>query len=314
MRFEETGLPKNEVVEKAFDTSYRNFDMRRREQFQSVEKQFEKTARAQAKKFMDNPTVSDAEKKAMMVELERQIKFQKENLKAQANREISNGFKDYILKPAQTLHSILGAGASDTKLAAVMLFEMANAPDDFAILKAEFSEDIVNIVTSIQDLEINYGHDLSEGIFKMNNDSKSVYLAMVIGDMNSLSEQAAKLQPGQQLQLMGGEEQMSGFARNAAAAKGAEPKLDAAFVKAFNTLSYHIDAGMEIRDNTAKNKYEMKRTEKKAPNSAFNGAANGTPQPQESPQFFIMYDPDGPVVGKKPEVRFTFTPARPPGM
>ncbi len=314
MRFEDTGLPKNETVEKAFDISYRSFDIRRREQFKQFEQQFEKQARLSSKRFLDDPNVSDQEKNAIRQELERQIKAQKQQIQAQANREISEGFKNFILKPAQTMNTIMGDAADANKLAAVMLCDMGTNPEDFAILKAEFDKEIVDIVTDIQDLEVNYSQNLAEGIVKLNNDAKSVYLSLVISDLNAISEQAAKLQPGQQMQLQGGDEQMSMFVRNAAAAKGAEPKMDAAFVKAFNTLSKHVDAGLELRDNKTKGKYEMRRTKKNAPSNAFNNKASNMPSPMEQPQFFIMYNPDGPVAGKKPEVQFTFVPARPPGM
>ncbi len=144
-------------------------------------------------------------------------------------------------------------------------------------------------------------------------------MALNVSDLKMITEQAQGLPPGQKLELMGGDrETLQAFVKKAEAVKGVSPEMDKEFVKSFNALSKALDAGMELKISED-GRYQIKEDKSKKPkksaaNENFNKSANNGGAAEKGPQFYINYNPDGPVVGEKPQYEFTFQPARPPGM
>lgn len=236
MQFNESGLPKDKLVEAAFDYS-RNFSLKNR-----------KSALADFNRQMDeihagNMMGLDADKAAGQVP-EADYKRIRETLEKMHEDHLKQGpalveqaltaiFVARRVKPALEM-----AGNSETPsadmVAATLLCECIRSPKDFQTITAQFGAKVANIAAEIAHIDA-YPDQRAENMAEASTDARRVYLAWLDASVNNVAEQiaaAAKANPPQKLSLPPGHEKQ--MYADALPLWGVDKKLEARFVDGFN--------------------------------------------------------------------------------
>ena len=236
MKFEESGLPKDKLVEEAFEYG-RNFSLKNR-----------KSALADFNRQMDDihagnmlgldldkdaGKVPEAEYKQIRAQLE---KMHEDHLKqgpGLVEQALNAIFVARRVKPALEMANNSETPTADM-VAATLLCECIRSTKDFQAITAQFGAKIANIVAEIAHIDA-YPDQRAESIAEASSDAKRVYLAWLDASVNNIAEQvgnAARANPPQKLSLPPGHEKQ--MYADAQLLWGVDKKLDARFVDGFN--------------------------------------------------------------------------------
>jgi hypothetical protein len=236
MKFQESGLPNNEILEEAFNYSYENAMSYTDEAMVDFTQQI-------TEGYLQNLEELNAKKKAGEVpddiyklekkELERVRDAQLKMGPRLIERELNNMFKNRRLAPA--LEILKNSTASSPELmAAVILVESVRSPKDWLQLADKFGPGIAGIVAELQHIDA-YSAKRSTNLAQASSDIKRAYMAVIITSLEQIVahfQQMVKMNPQHKITFSAGqEEEIFG---NVKLLWGNDKKLDQRFVAAFN--------------------------------------------------------------------------------
>lgn len=236
MKFHESGLPKNKIVEEAFDYSYANVMSYTNEAMVDFTRQI-------TEGYLQNLDTLNAEKKAGNMpdeeykrekkELERVRDAQLKMGPPIIEKELNKMFKLRRLAPAlEILHN--SDKSSPELMAAVMLVESVRSPKDYLRVVEKFGETIGGLVAELQHIDA-YSSERGKNLSQAGSDTKCAYIAVIITSLDQIVaqfQQMAKMNPKHKIAFHPGQEEEI-FA-NVKLLWGNDKKLDQRLVAAFN--------------------------------------------------------------------------------
>jgi hypothetical protein len=235
MQFNESGLPKDKLVESAFDYSQTFTKRATKMALQDFARQMEEIHQANMKGL-------DADHDAGMPDAE--YKRTKEALEKLRDEQLKQGpmLVDHALdalfvarrvKPALEMANNSETPSSDM-IAATLLCECIRSPRDFQTITKTFGEHVANIAAEIAHIDA-YPDERAQNMAEASTDAKRVYLAWLDASVNNIAEQITRAStaiPPEKLQLPPGHEKQ--MYSDVQQLWGVDKKLDARFIEAFN--------------------------------------------------------------------------------
>jgi len=253
MDFATSGLPKNKLIEEAFNYSRANAQSNSKEAFKSFQQQMEIFHNQQVMMLdmeKEDGSMSDAEYKANKKALEDMLNQQLKAGPAIIARELENMFDTRRVGPAKIAaqHS---DNASPDLIAAVLLIDCVRSPVDYKNIAAKFGDNVAGLIAEVVHIDA-YPSERDGNLSKATPDTKRAYESLLITSLEQISSQiakAAKENPGQKIMFPPGqEEQLYGDVKNI---WGNDKKLDSRFMQAFNKASDAASSPYKLEvDNT----------------------------------------------------------------
>ncbi|MEZ0226422.1 MAG: hypothetical protein ACAH83_17835 [Alphaproteobacteria bacterium] len=239
MNFTESGLPKNQLVEDAFDYSRTNAQNNQKEALKSFQQQIE-MIHSQNLLMLDMEKdagdMKDDEYKRNKQALERMRDDQLKMGPALITRELENMFEKRRVGPAKVAAANADK-ASPELVAAIMLIDCVRSPVDYKNVSAKFGEGVAGLIAEVVHIDA-YPSERDVNLSKASGDAKRAYQSLLITSLDQIVDQitrAAKENPGQKIMFPPGqEEQIYNDIKNL---WGNDKKLDAKFLAAFNKAS-----------------------------------------------------------------------------
>jgi hypothetical protein len=238
MQFQDSGLPKDKLIETAFDYS-RNFTLRAR-----------KMALLDFNRQMDeihatNMLTLDADRAAGKIQ-EAEYKLNKTMLEKMHDDHLKQGpmlveqaldgmFVARRVNPALEMAKNSETPESEM-IAATLLCECIKSPKDYKTITDKFGARVADLAAEIAHIDA-YPDEREKNLAEASSDAKRVYLAWLDASVNNIAEQitqAAQANPPQKLQLPPGHEKQ--MYTDVTQLWGVDKKLDARFVDAFNRV------------------------------------------------------------------------------
>jgi len=239
MKFHESGLPKDKLIEAAFDYSHAFTLKSRKAALRDFTQQIDEIHAGQMK------TLDETRISANMPESE--YKRQKEALEKlrDENMKLGPALVDQALEAVFVARRVNPAleilNHSETKetevIAATLLCECIRSPRDFQTITEKFGERVANIAAEIAHIDA-YPDEREQNMAVASVDAKRVYLAWLSASENGIADQikqAAIARPQDKLVLPPGHEKQ--IYTDAAQLWGVDKKLDARLVDAFNKVA-----------------------------------------------------------------------------
>lgn len=239
MNFTESGLPKNQLIEDAFDYSRTNAQNNQKEALKSFQQQIE-MIHSQNLLMLDMEKdagdMKDDEYKRNKQALERMRDDQLKMGPALITRELENMFEKRRVGPAK-IAAANADKASPELVAAIMLIDCVRSPVDYKNVSAKFGEGVAGLIAEVVHIDA-YPSERDVNLSKASGDAKRAYQSLLITSLDQIVDQiarAAKENPGQKIMFPPGqEEQIYNDIKNL---WGNDKKLDAKFLAAFNKAS-----------------------------------------------------------------------------
>ncbi|MBI3440329.1 MAG: hypothetical protein HY052_00720 [Proteobacteria bacterium] len=239
MKFAESGLPNNKLVEDAFNYSHANVMSYRDEVMKDFTQQINQSHAAQLRQLDADKVAGTLSPDDYKKEKEALDKMRDEQMKMGpriVDRELDNNFNQRRLGPAQELVNN-GEKASPELLAAVILNECVRSPLDYLKLAKKFGDKVADVIAQMQHIDV-YPGERDANLAAANSDVKRAYMAQLItnlGDIMSQVKLMAKVSPGQKVMFADGQEEA--LFGNAKSVWGNDKKLDQRFVAVFNSAA-----------------------------------------------------------------------------
>lgn len=239
MKFYESGLPNDKLVEEAFNASYANAMTFRADVMKDFVRQIGLSFQQQIGLLEADKTanlVSEDEYKREKAALERMRDEQLKMGPRVVEDELNKMFVQRRLAPAQELQKN-SEKVSPEALAAAMLIECVRSPIDYMNLVKKFGDEVGRLVAEVHHADA-YPSDRDDALAKSDSETKRVYLALLVTSLDSIVAQAqlmAKINPAQKVVFYGGQEET--LFGNAKALWGNDKKLDQRFLAAFNSAA-----------------------------------------------------------------------------
>lgn len=236
MKFIESGLPKNKLLEEAFNYSQANILSHRDEVMKDFARQILQAHEQQLAMLemdKDAKLVSEEdykhEKNALVKMRDEQMRMGPQVV----DSELANSFKQRRVAGAQELckHS---ENAPPELLAALVLVECVRSPIDYLNIAKKFGDNVANMVAEIQHIDA-YPSEREKALAGADGNVKRAYLALLVTSLVAIQEQVkmmAKFSPDQKVVFHGGQEEM--LFGNAKSLWGNDKKLDKRFLDIFN--------------------------------------------------------------------------------
>jgi hypothetical protein len=251
MKFQESGLPKNKLLEEAFNYSYANVMSYTKEAMEDFTQQIgeshaQNLEALNAAKAAGN--MSDEEYQREKKELEKMRDAQLKMGPPMIEKELNRMFKQRRLAPA--LEILKNSDKSSMELmAAVMLLESVRSPKDYLHVAATFGENIAGLVAELQHIDA-YSSERAANLAVAGSDTKRAYVAVIISSLDQIVaqfQQMAKLNPQHKIMFHPGqEEEIYG---NIKPLWGNDKKLDQRFVAAFNRTAETTSSSFRMEVN-----------------------------------------------------------------
>lgn len=239
MKFHESGLPKDKLIEAAFEYSHAFTLKSRKAAMRDFTLQIDEIHAGQLK------ALDDTKQSANMPESE--YKRQKEALEKlrDENMKLGPPLVDQALETVFVARRVNPAleilNHSETKdpevIAAALLCECIRSPKDFKAITGKFGERVAGIAAEIAHIDA-YPDEREQNMAEASADAKRVYLAWLSASENGIADQvrqAAIARPNEKLALPPGHEKQ--LYNDAAQLWGVDKKLDARLVDAFNRVA-----------------------------------------------------------------------------
>ncbi|TAL35547.1 MAG: hypothetical protein EPN97_07180 [Alphaproteobacteria bacterium] len=239
MNFTESGLPKHQLVEDAFDYSRLNAQNNQKEALKSFQQQIEMIHNQNLLMLdmeKDAGDMKDDEYKRNKQALERMRDDQLKMGPALITRELENMFEKRRVGPAK-IAAANADNATPELVAAIMLIDCVRSPVDYKNVSAKFGEGVAGLIAEVVHIDA-YPSERDVNLSKASGDAKRAYQSLLITSLDQIVDQiarAAKENPGQKIMFPPGqEEQIYNDIKNL---WGNDKKLDAKFLAAFNKAS-----------------------------------------------------------------------------
>lgn len=246
MKFQDTGLEKNELVEKAFDYSWKTHTKAFDREIELTKKDVERQITAEVDRLDKDPRFNDEQKK----QIKSRLQHQKQQILAQiplkAMEARDDTYQKNVVGPAKLLTETSDK-TSPELISAVMLVDSIRSPLDYEKVSKEFGEGVAGVVAEFLHIQA-YPSEKEANLPTATEDVKRMTLAMVVNGLDQLAEVSKNLGPGQAIVLSGGDEQAKSFFRAAEIVRGTDSKLDEKFVDSFNAASKVTGWGAEVKD------------------------------------------------------------------
>lgn len=251
MDFNASGLPKNKLVEEAFNFSRANSQGNSKEALKSFKQQIDMIHTQQMMMLdADKDGMSDAEYKQQKKELEQ---LRDEQLKMGPGlivRELENMFEQRRVHPAKLVAANADA-ASPELLSAILLIDCVRSPLDYKNIASKFGDTVANLIAEVVHIDA-YPSERDGNLAKASPDTKRAYEGLLITSLEQIVKQIAqqaKENPGQKIMFPPGqEEQLYDDVKNV---WGNDKKLDKKFMDAFNKAAgaahspYSLEIGLQ---------------------------------------------------------------------
>lgn len=262
MDFNASGLPKNKLIEEAFNFSRANSQGNSKEALKSFKQQIDMIHTQQMMMLdADKEGMSDAEYKQQKKELEQ---LRDEQLKMGPGlivRELENMFEQRRVHPAK-LVAANADSASPELLSAILLIDCVRSPLDYKNIAVKFGDTVANLIAEVVHIDA-YPSERDGNLAKASPDTKRAYEGLLITSLEQIVKQItqqAKENPGQKIMFPPGqEEQLYDDVKNV---WGNDKKLDKKFMDAFNkaataahspyTLEISLQGDLELVKGSAK--------------------------------------------------------------
>jgi len=247
MKFHETNLSDNQLVEDAFDYSYANIMTADRAE---ILKDFARQIGmffAQELHMLDGAketgTMTEDEYKQEKQELQRRRDAQIKMGPRAIDDQLNNAFLKRRVAPAQELQNY-SEKASPEMLAAVMLIECVRSPIDYLNIVKSFGDGVARLVAEVNHIDA-YPSERDAALASSGSDIKRVYMALLITSLDAIVAQAKRMaeidpDPSQKISFYTGQEEL--LFDNAKSMWGNDKKLDQRFLAAFNGAAGTTDS------------------------------------------------------------------------
>lgn len=252
MKFLQSGLPSNNMLEEAFNYSFKNVMNTLDESMKSFTQQI-------GMLHDQHMLMLNADKKAGMSDDEYKMnksaleKMRDEQLKMgppMITEELEKSFVARRLGPVKEAmtHS---DNASPEVLAALLLTECVRSPVDFRNIEKTFGSAVASIIADVVHIDA-YPSERDANINKASSEVKSVYQVLMITSLDQMTqqiEQAIAANPMQKIMFPPGQEEQ--IYTGAKLLRGNDKKLDARFIEVFNRASdaasspYKLEVGTD---------------------------------------------------------------------
>lgn len=234
MNFDQSGLPANQLVQDAFNHSYKYLMATTPDLMKSFERQISRMYRDERIMLeRSKKNMSEQEYQETLKELEEGLKEQLKAGPGIIKRQLDREFANSKVRPAQELFRHADK-ASPEALAAVMLVECIRSPRDFKAIEDNFGPVVATMVSDLIHIEV-YASERAKTLDGVSQDVKRAYLASSIAELATVGERAvafAKQNPGQRMIFPDGHEQT--MFDSAKKIWGIDAKLDARLIEVFN--------------------------------------------------------------------------------
>ncbi len=239
MNFNESGLPKNQLVEEAFNYSRTNALGNQKEALKSFQQQIEMIHNQNLLMLdmeKDSGDMKDDEYKRNKQSLERMRDDQLKMGPQLIARELENMFEKRRVGPAKIVSTTSDAASPDV-VAAVMLIDCVRSPLDYKNVSAKFGDSVANIIAEVVHIDA-YPSERDVNLSKASSEAKRAYESLLITSLDQIIEQiqrAAKENPQQKIMFPPGQEEQ--IYSDIKSLWGNDAKLDKRFIDAFNKAS-----------------------------------------------------------------------------
>lgn len=251
MDFNASGLPKNKLVEEAFNFSRANSQGNSKEALKSFKQQIDMIHTQQMMMLdADKDGMSDAEYKQQKKELEQ---LRDEQLKMGPGlivRELENMFEQRRVHPAK-LVAANADSASPELLSAILLIDCVRSPLDYKNIATKFGDTVANLIAEVVHIDA-YPSERDNNLAKASPDTKRAYEGLLITSLEQIVKQIAqqaKENPGQKIMFPPGQEEQ--LYDDVKGVWGNDKKLDKKFMDAFNKAAgaaqspYSLEIGLQ---------------------------------------------------------------------
>ena len=236
MKFENSGLPQNDTIEKAFDMAWKALKTRTMHQIIQASNAIDKQAEMQLKMLKQQglQIPEDEARKQLEAGKDQQTQML---LKARDSR-----FKNNIVSPAKKL---METGASPEVIAATLLIDTIKSPLDYESVVDGLGRGVSDVVAEYIDIIV-YQSEEDVKLQASDTQVKHMHLAVLLTDMENVVNMPVP--QGQELQLIGGAETAKRWFELAQISRGLNEDLDKNFVGTFNKLSQMCNLGLNITE------------------------------------------------------------------
>lgn len=253
MRFQESGLPNDKLIEEAFNFSLASIMANQKEALKAFQSQIG-AMHAENMRGLDLAhragDVKDDEYKMQKQMLEKMRDDQLKAGPALISQELGRVFEARRLAPAKEIADNAD-GASPALISALLLVDTVRSPLDYQNVEKRFGSAVAGLVAEVLHIDA-YPSERDVTLAKAAPDSKRAYMALLITTISHISlqiEQAMKANPMQQIMLPPGQEEQM-FA-NAKTMWGTDKKLDARFLDVFNKAADVISSPFRVELDAA---------------------------------------------------------------
>jgi hypothetical protein len=239
MNFDDSKLPKHQLIEDAFDFSRANAQSNQKEALKSYQQQIEMIHNQNLLMLdmeKDAGDMKEDEYKRNKISLERMRDDQLKMGPQLIARELENMFERRRIGPARIAAQNADAAAPEL-VAAILLIDCVRSPIDYKNVSAKFGDNVAGLIAEVVHIDA-YPSERDVNLSKASANAKRAYQSLLITSLDQIVDQiarAAKENPQQKIMFPPGqEEQIYGDVKNL---WGTDKKLDARFLEAFNKAS-----------------------------------------------------------------------------
>lgn len=275
MKFSDSGLPQNDLVEKAFDYSLSNVMDEKDDTLKDIHRQLDRilsTNLAKLEQMKDK--ISADEFKVRKDHLEKYVDDHRKTAPKQVNDALTQAFAESRVAPTQELINSTSLPSPEL-LAACLVLKGVQSPMDYLDIKKTFGDQIAQTVAEVIQLQA-YPTKRVVTFRNISNDAKLCYAANVISSMTEIAGELTKAAKEKRLlKLQGGQEKE--MFSDLQAIWGLDEKLNHRFMEALNRLMVAANIPSEVRMSATGKPEMIKREEKpKDPKPPKPPGPNGT--------------------------------------
>ncbi len=260
MKFSDSGLPQNDLVEKAFDYSFSNVMEEKDESVKDVHRQLDKILSSNMTKLDQMKSkISADEYNARKDHLEKYVNTHRKNAVKEVTEALTQVFSTTCIAPAQELINNTTLPSPDL-LASCLLLKSVQTPMDYMDLKKAFGNPVAQTVAEAIQL-MAYPGKRPVTFRNVSNDAKLCYAGHVMASMVEISDALKKAASEKRvLQLQSGQEKE--MFSDLQHLWNLDEKLNQRFVEVLNRLMVAAHIPSEVRID-ASGKPEMVKREDK---------------------------------------------------
>lgn len=266
MKFDDSGLLNDPLVQKAFDYAQAYTQGLERETIKGIEMMVESDYREDIDMLEEDLEYGDIDEEDYKLEKAALEQEHDENLKSLTPENMASSlqklFYDNCLTPALEIQQY-SENNSPALIAAALLVYCVRDPIDFQKVEKAFGSAIAGLTAELAHVDA-YPGEHDENVAAASTDAKRLMLAEMTGSWKLTCAMIAKLEPEERAVLS--PEEAKDMFNNLKLLWGNDKKLDARLVDIFNQTTdimgspFHLDVGPQ-------GKPELTRSEKKGPSS-----------------------------------------------